>query len=155
MACLLGLVAAGTSMYFQIFGPREEFVASDLQPETDRSARFLDLDGSVKVRKAGTYEWIDANTAMALGRDDTIRTVGGSQARVRLFDGTEYLVKSDSILVIEEAYEDPDTKAKLVAVKLTAGQVNLKTPREAPAAPAPISRRRRRRLRSRRIPRRT
>ena len=103
--------------------------ASDLQPETDRNARFLDLDGSVKVRKAGTYEWIDANTGMALSRDDTIRTVGGSQARVRLFDGTEYLVKSDSILVIEEAYEDPHTKAKLVAVKLTAGQVNLKTPR--------------------------
>ncbi len=129
VACLLGLAAAGTSMYFQIFEPQEAVVASDLQPETDRSARFLDLDGSVKVRKAGTYEWIDANRGMALGRNDTIRTVGGSQARVRLFDGTEYLVKSDSILVIEEAYEDPDTKAKLVAVKLTAGQVNLKTPR--------------------------
>ena len=90
---------------------------------------FWIWDGSVKVRKAGTYEWIDANTGMALSRDDTIRTVGGSQARVRLFDRTEYLVKSDSILVIEEAYEDPHTKAKLVAVKLTAGQVNLKTPR--------------------------
>src|SRR3989304_6182408 len=65
---------------------------------------------------------------MALSRDDTIRTVGDSQARLSLFDGTEYLVKPDSILVIEEASEDPTTKAKVVAVKLTAGQVNLKTP---------------------------
>jgi hypothetical protein len=129
VACLLGLAAAATSMYFQVFGPKKEVAAADVQPEADRSARFLDLDGSVKIRKAGTYEWIDANMGMALGRDDTIRTVGGAQARVRLFDGTEYLVKPDSILVIEEAYEDPDTKAKRVAVKLNAGQVNLKTPR--------------------------
>jgi hypothetical protein len=95
---------------------------------TDSSARFLNLDGVVKVRKAGTYEWINATMGMMLSRDDTIRTVGNSQARVSLFDGTEYLVKPDSILVIEEASEDPETKAKVVAVKLTAGQVNLKTP---------------------------
>jgi hypothetical protein len=83
----------------------------------------------VKVRKAGTYEWANANMGMALSREDTIRTVGGASARVRLFDGTEYLVKSESILVIEEAYEDPDTKAKHVSVKLASGQVSLNTPR--------------------------
>ncbi len=81
-------------------------------PVTDNSARFLDLDGAVKVRKSGTYEWINANMAMTLSRDDTIRTVGDSQARVSLFDGTEYLVKPDSILVIEEASEDPDDQSQ-------------------------------------------
>ncbi|MGH9337818.1 MAG: FecR domain-containing protein, partial [Vicinamibacteria bacterium] len=114
--------------YYQVYGPREEINLQTPPPVADNSARFLDLDGAVKVRKAGTYEWINATMGMALSRDDTIRTVGDSQARVSLFDGTEYLVKPDSILVIEEASEDPDTKAKRVAVKLTAGQVNLKTP---------------------------
>jgi hypothetical protein len=124
---ILGLIGAAAWGYHQVYGPKEvEVVAAP--PVTDNSARFLDLDGAVKVRKAGTYEWINATMGMTLSRDDTIRTVGDSQARVSLFDGTEYLVKPDSILVIEEASEDPKTKAKVVQVKLTAGQVNLRTP---------------------------
>lgn len=127
---VLGLIAAGTYGYFQVFGQRDEKPVVAANPESDRSARFLDLSGTVKVRKAGTYEWTNATMGMALSREDTIRTVGGSNARVRLFDGTEYLLKPDSILVIEEAYEDPDTKAKHVSVKLDSGQVSLNTPRQ-------------------------
>jgi hypothetical protein len=125
--CLLVLAAAGTWGYNQIYGPREEANVVAQPPPSDNSARFLDLDGAVKVRKTGTYEWLNATMGMALNRDDTVRTVGNSHARVRLFDGTEYLVKPDSILVIEEAFEDPETKIKRSGVKLTAGQVNLKT----------------------------
>ena len=125
---LLGLAGAGAYGYVQIFGEREEPVA-EANLERDQSARFLDLNGSVKVRKAGTYEWANANTGMVLSREDTIRTTGGSSARIRLFDGTEYLLKPESILVIEEAYEDPDTKATHVSVKLDSGQVSLNTPR--------------------------
>ncbi len=123
----LGLFGAGLYAYFQVFVDREPEV--EQAPETDNTARFLDLDGTVKVRHAGTYEWVNATMGMALNRDDTIRTVGGSTAQVRLFDGTEYLLKPDSILVIEKAYEDPETKAKHVAVKLESGQISLNTPR--------------------------
>lgn len=126
---LLGLAGAGAYGYFQVFGERAEAPVAVANLETDKSARFLDLNGGVKVRKAGTYEWANATMGMALSTEDTIRTVGGSSARVRLFDGTEYQLKSDSILVIEEAYEDPDTKAKHVSVKLDSGQVSLNTPR--------------------------
>ena len=126
---VFGLVGAGGWAYLQIFGPKEEKPKQPIESVVDRSARFIGLDGTVKVRKAGTYEWVNADMSIRLNREDTIRTVGSSSARVRLFDGTEYLVKPDSILVIEEAFEDPDTKARRVAVKLTAGQVNLKTPR--------------------------
>ena len=127
---LVGLASAGAYGYYQVFVDKAEPTETMTTAETDKSARFLGLDGSVKVRKAGTYEWTNANMGMLLGREDTIRTVGGASARVRLFDGTEYLVKSESILVIEEAYEDPDTKAKHVSVKLASGQVTLNTPRQ-------------------------
>jgi len=126
---LLGLAAAGIYGYLQVFGDRPDQPVVAANPEADKSARFLDLDGTVKVRKAGTYEWINATMGMALSSEDTIRTVGGSSARVRLFDGTEYQLKPDSILVIEEAYEDPETRATHVAVKLDSGQVSLNTPR--------------------------
>lgn len=126
---LLGLAAAATYGYFQVFGERPGQRVVEANPEADKSARFLELNGTVKVRKAGTYEWANATMGMALSSEDTIRTVGGSSARVRLFDGTEYQLKPDSILVIEEAYEDPETKATHVAVKLDSGQVSLNTPR--------------------------
>ncbi|HXV63350.1 MAG TPA: FecR domain-containing protein, partial [Vicinamibacteria bacterium] len=125
----LGLAGAVTWMYLQVTDTRAEVRGDRPPPVDDKSARFLDMAGAVKVRKSGTYEWIDANAGITLTKDDTIRTVGDSHARVRLFDGTEYLVKPDSILVIEEATEDPNTKATRVAVSLTAGQVNLTTPR--------------------------
>jgi hypothetical protein len=126
-ASIIGLLAAGAWGYYEIFGPKPEPSVAAATPETDKSARFINLDGAVKVRKSGTYEWINATMGMALSRDDTIRTVGAATARVRLFDGTEYLVKPDSILVIEESSEDPETKAKRTAVKLQTGQVHLKT----------------------------
>ena len=122
----IGLFGAGLYGYFQVFGEPEPEVEEI--SETDNTARFLDFDGTVKVRHAGTYEWVNATKGMALNRDDTIRTVGGSTAQVRLFDGTEYVLKPDSILVIEEAYEDPDTKATAVAVKLESGRISLNTP---------------------------
>ncbi len=127
---LLGLVAAGIYGYLEVYGERDEAPVNDPRPASDKSARFLDLNGGVKVRKAGTYEWANATMGMALSTEDTIRTVGGSSARVRLFDGTEYQLKPDSILVIEEAYEDPETKATRVSVKLDSGQVSLNTPRQ-------------------------
>ena len=122
----IGLFGAGLYAYSQVFVEREPEV--EQAPETDNTARFLDFDGTVKVRHAGTYEWVNATMGTALDRDDMIKTVGGSTAQVRLFDGTEYLLKPDSILVIEKAYEDPETRAKHVAVKLESGQITLNTP---------------------------
>jgi hypothetical protein len=92
------------------------------------SAHFVEITGTVKVRKAGTYAWIDANMGIPLQKDDHVRTDSKSAAQVRFFDGTEYFVKPDTILVIEETHEDPQTNVRRVAVKLTAGQVNLQTP---------------------------
>ena len=130
IASVVGLALAGTWMYFELTRPRVEATTGNVAVDVDRSARFLDLDGTVRVRKARTYEWITATMGMSLQADDTIRTVGNSHARVRLFDGTEYVLRPDSILVIEEAFEDPNTKAKRVAVTLSAGQVKIQTPRQ-------------------------
>ncbi len=123
------ILGAGGSIVYSIYGPKQEPAVAQASPVVQDTARFLGLRGAVKVRKAGTYEWMDANMAMALNRDDTIRTAGSASASIRLFDGTEYFLKESSILVIERAYEDPDTKAKVSAVKLDVGQVTIDTPR--------------------------
>jgi hypothetical protein len=129
-ASLVALLVAGGWLYWRLNTP----MVSEDEPAVeekafDDSARFIELDGAVKIRKAGTYEWVDASRDIALRRNDTVRTVGDSSARIRLFDGTEYLVKPDTIFIIEVMYQDPATKARQVEVKLTAGQVNVQTPR--------------------------
>jgi hypothetical protein len=127
---LAALLAAGGWLYWRLNTPMVAKEEPAVREETfDDSARFIELDGAVKIRKAGTYEWVDANHNIALRRNDTVRTVGDSSARIRLFDGTEYLVKPDTIFIIEVMYQDPATKARQVEVKLTAGQVNVQTPR--------------------------
>jgi hypothetical protein len=105
--------------------------ANDLGPSmaTRQSAHFLEISGTVKVKRAGTWDYVSAQLGVPLGKGDQIRTVGKSTARVRLFDGTEYLVQPEAILVIEETQEDPQTAVRNVAVKLTSGQVNVSTAR--------------------------
>lgn len=134
-AVLFLLVLAGAGY----FGYWAWSHADDAPPTTtatpaagfDRSARFLSLRGNVEIRRVGKYEFEEANSAMRLAQGDVVRTFGTSSARVQLFDGTEYLVKPDSILVIEEAFEDPASKATRTGVTLNVGRVNLTSPSRA------------------------
>lgn len=128
----LALGAAGLGLYWwftsgSLLG-QNRAGSAERTSDTEDSARFIELNGTVKVRISGSYEWVDANRDLSLHRNDTVRTVGKSSARIRLFDGTEYLVKPDTIFMIEVMHEDPRTRVRQVAVKLTAGQVNLQTP---------------------------
>ena len=66
-------------------------------------AHFTELRGEVWMKKAGTDLWVNAQLNSPIARGDTIRTMGEeSTARVRFFDGTEYRVQPDTILVLEE-----------------------------------------------------
>ena len=124
------LLLGAAAVYY--FGFRMNARVADEAPTPEvalqTSAHFVEINGTVKVRKAGTYAWIDADMGIPLQKDDHVRTDSNSAAQVRFFDGTEYFVKPDTILVIEETHEDPQTNVRRVAVKLTTGQVNLQTP---------------------------
>ncbi len=132
IASVIGLIGAGGGLFWWFktgaFARNVDKAPVEAPTTTDDNARFVTLDGTVKVRKAGSYEWIDAGEATALSRGDTVRTVGKSSAQLRLFDGTEYLIKPDTIFMIEVMHEDPQTRASKIRVELTAGQVNLQTP---------------------------
>jgi hypothetical protein len=133
-ACVVLLAGGAGFLWWMYFGSK---MVAEVDAEVeqvaarDDSARFIELKGTVKVRKAGSYEWVDANRGLALRKNDTVRTIGKSSARIRLFDGTEYLVKPDTIFMIEVMTEDPRTRVRDIAVKLTAGQVNLQTPHDS------------------------
>jgi len=94
-----------------------------------RDAHFVNIDGTVRVKKAESQQWIRADYNTGLEKGDFIQTSSDGVARIIFTDGTNYVLKPDSLIVVEESHEDPVTKATKVAVQVTSGAVDLSTGR--------------------------
>ncbi len=106
---------------------------------TKREAHFVNIDGNVRVRKAASLEWIRGDYNTSLERGDYVQTGSDGMARIIFADGTNYVVKPDSLVVVEESREDPVTKATRVAVQVSAGAVDLSTGRfEVPGSTSQV-----------------
>jgi hypothetical protein len=97
--------------------------------ESKREAHFVNIDGTVRVRKANSSQWIRGDYNTNLEKGDYVQTGGDGVARIIFADGTNYVLKPDSLIVVEESREDPVTKATRVAVQISAGTVDLSTGR--------------------------
>lgn len=96
-------------------------------PSKKHDAHFVNIDGTVRVRKAQTQQWIRADFNTSLEKGDFIQTSSDGVAQIIFTDGTNYVLKPDSLIVVEESQEDPVTKATKVAVQVTTGAVDLST----------------------------
>lgn len=92
-----------------------------------RDAHFVNLDGTVRVKKAQSPQWVQANYNTDLVTGDFIQTGSDGVARIIFADGTNYVIKPDSLIAVEESGEDPVTRATRVAVQVTSGTVDLST----------------------------
>lgn len=91
-----------------------------------QQAHITALDGTVRVKKANSNEWVRADYSVALEKGDVIQTGSEGMAKIVFSDGTNYTVKQDSLIVIEEnsANERQQTN---VAVAVNTGTVDLAT----------------------------
>jgi len=94
---------------------------------TRQGAHFVNIEGSVRIRKAQSLEWTRASFNTNLEKGDLVQTGTDGVARIIFADGTSYTLKPDSLIVVEESREDPVTRATRVAVQVTSGAVNLST----------------------------
>jgi len=92
-----------------------------------RDAHFVNLDGTVRVKKAQSPQWVQASYNTNLVTGDFIQTGSDGVARIIFADGTNYVIKPDSLIAVEESGEDPVTRATRVAVQVTSGTVDLST----------------------------
>jgi hypothetical protein len=105
-----------------------------------REAHFVNLDGTVRVRKAQSAQWIRADYNTNLEKGDYIQTGSDGVARIIFADGTNYVLKPDSLIVVEESREDPVTRATRVAVQVSSGAVDLSTGRfEVPGSTSRVT----------------
>lgn len=93
-----------------------------------RSGRFVNITGSVKVKKANAVQWINADPQTMLEAGDYIQTSSDSYALI-IFEGTNYKMKPDSLIVVQENSEDPQTSTKKVSVRVSSGAIDLSTAR--------------------------
>jgi hypothetical protein len=91
-----------------------------------QQAHFTALDGTVRVKKANSNSWVTADYNVPLEKGDIMQTGSEGMAKIVFNDGTNYTVKQDSLIVIEEnsANEEQQTN---VAVAVTTGTVDLTT----------------------------
>jgi hypothetical protein len=92
-----------------------------------KEAHFVNIDGTVRVKKSRSNQWIRADYNTSLEKGDFVQTAGDGVARVIFADGTNYVLKPDSLIIVEESREDPVTRATRVAVQVTSGTVDLAT----------------------------
>jgi hypothetical protein len=89
-------------------------------------AKFVNLDGRVQVKKVNSVTWVDADYHTALDKGDLIQTAGDGAARITFADGTEYTVKAETLVTVEE--NDVTRDHSNTAVRINTGEVNLATP---------------------------
>ena len=91
-----------------------------------QQAHFTALDGTNRVRKGNCNSWINADYNVPLEKGDVVQTGAEGMAKIVFNDGTNYTVKQDSLIVIEEnsANEQQQTS---VSVAVTTGTVDLST----------------------------
>ena len=94
--------------------------------EVSQQAHITALDGTVRVKKASSDTWVRADYSVPLEKGDVIQTGSEGMAKIVFNDGTNYTVKQDSLIVIEEnsANERQQTN---VSVNVNTGTVDLAT----------------------------
>ncbi len=91
-----------------------------------QQAHFTALDGTIRVRKGNGTSWIVANYNVPLEKGDVVQTGAEGMAKIVFNDGTNYTVKQDSLIVIEENSAN-DRQQTNVSVAVTTGTVDLTT----------------------------
>jgi Glucodextranase, domain B/FecR protein len=101
-------------------------------------AHFTNIDGTVRVKKASSNTWVQADYGLALEQNDVIQTSPEGIAKVVFTDGTNYTVKPDSLIVIQENSLNSAQQTR-VAVQVTTGTVDLATATVSPGSKSQVN----------------
>jgi hypothetical protein len=92
----------------------------------EQKASFTMIDGSVKVKKKSSNSWVNAAYDVPLEKGDVVQTGAEGMAKIVFADLTNYTVKPDSLIVVEENSTNAEQQTR-VAVEVTTGTVDLST----------------------------
>jgi hypothetical protein len=123
---------------WRLLSPPAERPSPTRAPIAAAAVRFTSIEGSVKVRLVGTFEWIHANKDLILRSGDLVKTGSGSTSEITFFDGTVIHVRPESLISIEEAGTSM-ARPRLVAWHVAAGEVSFTAARRTDGGPTEIT----------------
>lgn len=95
-------------------------------PVGPQQAHFTAIDGTVRVKKTNSNSWQNADYTLPLEKGDVVQTGSEGMAKVVFADGTNYTVKQDSLIVVEDNSVNANQQTQ-VSVQVTTGTVDLAT----------------------------
>ncbi len=96
------------------------------KPAGQQQANFTNIEGTVRVRKSDRNDWVNADYSVPLEKGDVVQTGSEGMAKIVFIDGTNYTIKPDSLIVIEQNATNAQQQTQ-VAVTVTTGTVDLAT----------------------------
>jgi hypothetical protein len=124
IACL-AVVAGCAGFYVYLYGNPFKGVADNIG--TSAGARFVSLEGGVKVVRANTRESLQARADTRLFPGDIVQTQEDGRARITLADGSNLFVKPNSVVTIAENTAAEGGRQTKVRVAVESGQINVRT----------------------------
>jgi hypothetical protein len=92
-----------------------------------KQVQIYRMEGDVRVKRAGEFNWESADRKMLLSVGDQVKTAASGSVQLIYFDGTLTTITPGSLLEIREIQEDPGTKVRHVSEKLNWGEVLAST----------------------------
>ncbi|HEX4663094.1 MAG TPA: hypothetical protein VH196_01810 [Terriglobales bacterium] len=138
LACLFVILVIGAVGYF-IFPQQTKALLSQMAAQLGSStsrvltkevgqqqAHFTNIDGTVRVKRNSSSVWQNASYDLPLNKGDVIQTGPEGIAKVVFTDGSNYTIKQDSLIVVEDNSTN-EAQQTQVAVQVTTGTIDLNT----------------------------
>jgi len=139
LLCLFILVLLGVGAYF-LFPQQTKSLVNQLAallpggaaaPNSSKEvgqqqAHFTNIDGTVRVKKNNSSTWAGASYDLPLNKGDVVQTGPEGLAKIVFADSSNYTIKQDSLIVIEDNSTNAAQQTQ-VAVQVTTGTVDLAT----------------------------
>ena len=132
MVCLLIVLVLGAISYF-LFPQQTKALLNQIAKQLGSSAsrvlakdvgqqqaHFTNLDGTVRVKRNNSNTWQNATYDLPLNKGDVIQTGPEGIAKVVFTDGSNYTIKQDSLIVVEDNSTN-EAQQTQVAVQVTTG----------------------------------
>jgi hypothetical protein len=128
IAVLVGIscaLVAGAALYVWKYGNPLKNVA--MRSEPIAGARFMSLEGDVRVIRASTRQIMFAYNDVQLYPGDTVQTQADGRARISMADGATVVVRPNSTIIIRDNASAEDGKRSNVHVVVDSGQMQVRT----------------------------
>ncbi|HLL71272.1 MAG TPA: FecR domain-containing protein [Pyrinomonadaceae bacterium] len=122
---VVAVVASGFGLYTWLYG--NPFKSGATEIHAPAGARFISFDGDVRVVRAQTRESLLARSDTQLYPGDIVQTQADGRARIQLADGSNLIVRPNSVVTIRDNTSYEGGQRTNVRVAVARGQINVRT----------------------------